>query len=89
LSDSTNIKEIVKRLEKRVAEESINETDMITLGHYYYLQGRLKEAIDTFQNILQIHPHFALVYYHLGLAYFRAADLKKARESMFNQLSGW
>jgi len=42
--------------------------------------GKLDEAIAEYQRILKINPQYPLVHYHLGQAYERKGQRKKARD---------
>jgi tetratricopeptide (TPR) repeat protein len=65
---------------KKAIECSPNFYDAhVNLGVVYDKQGKFREAIDHFEKALYIRKDESS-YYNLGYAYYRAGDVKKARE---------
>jgi len=56
-------------------------------GIRLYEAGEYKKAVLEFKNVLQLDPDFAPGYFHLGKAYFKQGNIKKAKGSLSKALS--
>ena len=52
--------------------------DFFDLGQSFYEQGKYQEAIDAFENALDLQPDWALVYSKLGQIYLQAGETDQA-----------
>jgi tetratricopeptide (TPR) repeat protein len=48
------------------------------LGCVYYRQGKLEEAIASFQQALKMEPNHAEAHYNLGVIYYAKHEFKLA-----------
>jgi tetratricopeptide (TPR) repeat protein len=48
-------------------KEDSQETNLIELGKFYFVNNKFDEAIAEFKKILEVNPSNAEVYYNLGL----------------------
>ncbi|HOW27279.1 MAG TPA: tetratricopeptide repeat protein [Elusimicrobiota bacterium] len=61
--------------------------DIIELGKFYFLNGKLDEALQEFNKALALEPHNAEIHYNLGLIHESKNDRDKAQESYKTALS--
>jgi tetratricopeptide (TPR) repeat protein len=50
------------------------------LGHLYSVAGEKKKALETYDKIVQLSPHYAEVHYNRGVVYYSMAQEAKAKE---------
>ena len=53
-----------------------------TLGMVYYRRQRYREALQRFQQSVELAPHNAVYRYHLAMVYAKNGEVERARESL-------
>jgi tetratricopeptide (TPR) repeat protein len=48
-------------------KEDSQETNLIELGKFYFVNNKFDEAIAEFKKVLEVNPSNAEVYYNIGL----------------------
>jgi len=44
-----------------------DETDLMEMGKFYFLNSKYDEAIEEFENVLNINPRNAEAYFQIGI----------------------
>jgi len=61
--------------------------DLIEMGKFYFLNGKLDQAKKEFDRAVEIKPSSADAFYNLGLVYESQNNLVSAQESYEKALS--
>lgn len=79
--------EVVAKLKKSIALEPENTSLYLALGDSYKELGKTEEAINYYQQALDIDPNYFLALYNLGVVYYsKAFDLNmEANDLPFDQ----
>ena len=52
------------------------------LGILYKTQGNIAKALESFQNSLQVNPHYTEAYYELATTHLKAKNKESAKLSL-------
>ena len=52
------------------------------LGILYKMQGNISKAIESFQNSLQVNPHYTEAYYQLATTHLKIKNKESAKLSL-------
>ncbi len=70
----------LKLVKNALSSNPKNPEFLDTLGWVYYQKGNHKKALATFKEAIALSPQ-AIIYYHLGKAYLKLGEKKKAKEA--------
>jgi len=59
---------------------SKDETDMMEMGKFYFLNSKYDEAIKEFENVLKSNPKNAEAYFQIGIAKEAKSDIDGAKK---------
>jgi cytochrome c-type biogenesis protein CcmH/NrfG len=76
--NSTQIDEMTKQLEEKLKESPNDVQAWLTLGNGYYLRGKIKQAITTFEKAIHVRPQVPYFHYYLGICLYRSARINEA-----------
>ncbi|MBW2094930.1 MAG: tetratricopeptide repeat protein [Deltaproteobacteria bacterium] len=73
----------------QIAKEQMpkNPAIMDTLGWIYYLKGSYLSAISEFQDSILLDSENPVIRYHLGMAFYKNKQFKRAKEALEKALS--
>jgi tetratricopeptide (TPR) repeat protein len=80
--DPTRIDKLARQLEKNLKENPNDLQSWLMLGNGYYLQGKIKMAIATFEKAINVSPHYPYFHYYLGICFYRSARIDEAIVSL-------
>lgn len=68
-----NVGNVVAFAEQNIshAKKGMLARNFLAQGDTYLNDGRIDEAVDQFQQALEINPNFAIIHHQLGVAYIR------------------
>lgn len=61
-------------------KESNNESEIMELGKFYFLNNKYDEAVNEFKKVLLINPANAEAYYNIGLIKEGGNNIDEAKE---------
>lgn len=76
-----------KKKTKTKTAISGNESSIMEMAKFYFLNSKYDEAIDEFRKVLEINPGNAEAYYNLGLIYENRNRPDDAKEMYEKALS--
>ena len=80
----------LENFNKAAAIWSLQRTFFVNaLGEAYFEVGKLNEAVEKFQVVLETNPNYAQTHYLLGLVYQKRGQKDKARRHLQNFLELW
>jgi tetratricopeptide (TPR) repeat protein len=78
LMDSSQMDDLTRELENKVRQDPKDLRSLLLLGNGYYLRGKVRAAIDTFEKAIQVNPSLPYAYYYQGISLYRAMRLDEA-----------
>ena len=73
-----NIKPIIKKYKKLLAQNPTDETIILKLAEYYYMAKEYKKALKYYKKYLTLDPDKIEIYKKIGDIYFELKDYHKA-----------
>jgi protein O-mannosyl-transferase len=80
--DPAQIDELTRQLEKNLKANPNDMQSWLMLGNGYYLRGKIKMAIATFEKAIGINPQYPYFHYYLGICFYRSARIDEAIQSL-------